>query len=53
VKKILKFAMVLKLVFNVEWFQVLNIQLPTKLKQQLPINLPNLVCLLIIVININ
>jgi hypothetical protein len=33
-KKILKFAMVLKFVFNVGWFQVFNIQLLTKLKQQ-------------------
>jgi hypothetical protein len=34
-KKILKFAMVLQLVFNVGLFQVFNIQLLTKLKQQL------------------
>jgi hypothetical protein len=36
-KKILKFAMVFRLVFNVGWFQVFNVQLLTRLKQQLPI----------------
>jgi len=36
-KKILKFTMVLKLMFNVGWFQVLNIQLLNRLKQELPI----------------
>jgi hypothetical protein len=35
-KNILKFLMVLKLVFNVGWFRILNIQLLTRLKQ-LPI----------------
>jgi hypothetical protein len=34
-KKILNFAMVLKVVFNVGWFQVFNIQLVIRLKQQL------------------
>jgi hypothetical protein len=33
----IKFAMVCMLVFNVGWFQVLNIQLLIRLKQQLPI----------------
>jgi len=36
-KKILKFAMIFKLVFNVGWFQALNIQLLIKLNQWLPI----------------
>jgi hypothetical protein len=51
--KILKFAMVFKRVFNVGWFQVFNIQLLTKLTQQLPIIIKWLVCILIIIDNIN